>query len=57
MNLGSGITVNPYYYQENMFRVDLVKTQINDTDSQLVTIDFVDKKIIFLWIFHSLSEM
>jgi hypothetical protein len=36
------------YYQENKFGIDLVKAHVSTTNSQIVIVLFVDKKIIHL---------
>ncbi len=52
-----GIVVNPSYYQDNMFEIDLVKTQINNTNLQLDDVASKDKKIIRLQLARSLNKM
>jgi len=46
MNPRSNPSININYYQENKFEIDLVKTQIDTTNSPLVIIVYIDKKII-----------
>jgi len=45
------------YYQENKFGIDLFKTYIKITNSQIIIVVSINKKIIHLRIVCSLNEM
>jgi hypothetical protein len=45
------------YYQEKKFGIYLLKTYINITNSQIIIVVSIDKKIVHIWIVCSLDKM